>query len=196
LAPRKRKRAQRQASGKGASAGARGRGSRASASGKGTRTGASGKDTRAGWRMERPMSRSERRNAEVRAGLTPLKPGERPWPILVSAGVAAVLALANLIAFAAGLKVSGKHPSAPGVIIFSVLMLVTAAGLWRVWYGAVLGFMALLAIICVVFALLLIEASNVLGAVVALAVAVGAGFLLYKLVRVLSRIQIPAYRRR
>ena len=56
---------------------------------------------------------------------------------------------------------------------------------------AVLGFMALLAIIVTVFALLLIEASNVLGLVVALAVIVGAGYLFYKLVRVLSRIQMP-----
>jgi hypothetical protein len=143
--------------------------------------------------MERPLSRSERRNAEVRAGLIPIKPGERPWPILVSAGVAAVVGLGNLIAYLAGLKVGGKHPSAAGVIAFSVLMLVTAGGLWRLWYGAVLGFMALLAIICVIFALLLVEASNVLGAVVALAVIAGAGYLLYKLVRVLSRIQIPRY---
>ncbi len=38
-----------------------------------------------------------------------------------------------------------------------------AVGMWRMWYGAVLGFMALLAIIAVIFTLLLIEASNVLG---------------------------------
>ena len=42
-------------------------------------------------------------------------------------------------------------------------MLVCAAGMWRLWYGAVLGFMALLAIVSCLFALLLIEASNVLG---------------------------------
>ena len=47
---------------------------------------------------------------------------------MVSAGLAAVVGLGNLIAYAAGLKVGGKHPSAAGVIIFSVLMMVTAAG--------------------------------------------------------------------
>ena len=70
-------------------------------------------------------------------------------------------------------------------------MIACAIGLWRLWYGAVLGFMALLAIIVTVFALLLIEASNVLGLVVALAVILGAGYLFYKLVRVLSRLNMP-----
>jgi uncharacterized membrane-anchored protein len=72
-------------------------------------------------------------------------------------------------------------------------MIACAIGMWRLWYGAVLGFMALLAIIVTIFALLLIEASNVLGLVVALAVIAGAGYLFFKLVRVLSRIQMPRY---
>ena len=150
-------------------------------------------DSRAGWPGEPEASRSERRNAQIRAGLIPMGSGERPWPIMVSAVLAGVVGLGNLIAFAAGLKIAGKHPNAGGVVIFSVLMLVCAIGLWRLWYGAVLGFMALLAIIVTVFALLLIEASNLLGLVVALAVIVGAGYLFYKLVRVLSRIQMPRY---
>ena len=68
-----------------------------------------------------------------------------------------------------------------------------AAGMWRLWYGAVLGFMALLAIVATLFSLLLIEASNVLGVVVAVVVVGGAGYLFFKLVRVLSRIQMPRY---
>jgi hypothetical protein len=143
--------------------------------------------------MERPVSRSERRNAEVRAGLIPIGPGERPGALIVSTAIAALVGLGNLIAFVAGLKVGGKHPSAGGVVVFSLLMIASAIGMWRMWYGAVLGFMALLAIIVTVFALLLIEASNLLGAVIALAVVVGAGYLFYKLVRVLSRIQMPRY---
>jgi hypothetical protein len=129
----------------------------------------------------------------VRAALTPLAPGERPGAILVSAAVAAALGLANLIAFVAGLKIGGKRPAAGGIVIFSLLMLGCAVGLWRLWYGAVLGFMALLAIIATIFALLLIEASNVLGLVVALLVVGASGYLFFKLVRVLSRIQMPRY---
>jgi hypothetical protein len=139
------------------------------------------------------MTRSQRRDAQVRAGLTPIEAGQRPGAIVVGALIAGLVGLGNLIAFAAGVKVGGKHPAAGGVVVFSVLMIACAVGMWRLWYGAVLGFMALLAIIVTIFALLLIEASNILGFLVALAVIGGAGYLFYKLVRVLSRIQMPRY---
>jgi hypothetical protein len=138
-------------------------------------------------------SRSERKNAEVRAALRPLAPGERPWIVVVSSLVAAALALANLIAWVAGDKINGKHPAASGILIFTAVLLVCAVGLWRLWYGAVLGFMALMAIIAVLFTLYLIEASNVLGAVVAVLVVGVCGLLFFKLVRVLSRIQMPRH---
>jgi hypothetical protein len=140
------------------------------------------------------LSRSQRRDAEARAALKPLAPGERPPVIVVSALLSAGMALANLIAYLAGDKIGGSRPAASGIIIFSALMLACAIGLWRLWYGAVLGFMALLAIIVTLFALLLIEASNVLGVVVALLIIVVAGYLFFKLVRVLSRIQMPKRR--
>ncbi|HET9101974.1 MAG TPA: hypothetical protein VFN55_01370 [Solirubrobacteraceae bacterium] len=144
-----------------------------------------------GWKVEKPMTRSQRRDAAVRAGLVPIRPGERPAAIVIASVVAALLGLGNLVAYLAGVKIGGKHPAAGGIILFSLLMIVCAVGMWRLWYGAVLGFMALLAIITCLFALLLIEASNVLGVVVGLAVILGAGWLFFKLVRVLSRIQMP-----
>ncbi|MGO9959311.1 MAG: hypothetical protein ACLP50_25625, partial [Solirubrobacteraceae bacterium] len=137
------------------------------------------------------LTRSQRRDAEARAALRPLAPGEHPPAIVASTVVAAALGLGNLIAFAGGVKIGGRHPAATGIVVFSALMIACAIGLWRMWYGAVLGFMALLAIIATIFALLLIEASNLLGLVVALAVVFGAGYLFFKLVRVLSRIQMP-----
>lgn len=139
------------------------------------------------------LTRSQRRDAEARASLAPIAPGERPRVIQISAAVAAVLGLANLVAWLAGDKIGGKHPAAAGIVVFSALMLACAVGLWRMWYGAVLGFMALLAIIATIFALLLIEASNLLGLLVALVVIACAGYLFFKLVRVLSRIQMPRY---
>jgi hypothetical protein len=143
--------------------------------------------------VEPQPSRSQRRDAEVRAALSPIRPGERPGAILVSTAVAAALGLANLILFAVGLKIDGKHPAAGGIVIFSLLMISCAVGLWRLWYGAVLGFMALLAIIATIFALLLIESSNLLGLVVSVLVVGSSGYLFFKLVRVLSRIQMPRY---
>ena len=66
-----------------------------------------------------------------------------------------------------------------------------AAGMWRRSGAAVLLFMALLAVIVVLFSLFLIEASNALGVVVPLIFIGGGGYLFWKLVRVLGRIQAP-----
>jgi hypothetical protein len=146
-----------------------------------------------GWKVEAPMSRSQRRDAQVRAGLVPIGAGERPGAIVAGTIISGLIGVGQLIAFFAGLKIHGKSPSAVGTIGFCVLMIVCAAGMWRLWYGAVLGFMALLAIVATLFSLYLIEASNVLGLVIALAVVGGSGYLFFKLVRVLSRIQMPRY---
>lgn len=163
----------------------------AAAKAQGVPSGQAAPESIGGWKVEPPMTRSQKRDAAVRAGLTPMQPGERPAAIVVASVIAALLGLGNLIAYAAGLKIGGKHPAAGGIILFSLLMIVCAIGMWRLWYGAVLGFMALLAIVTCLFALLLIEASNVLGVVVGVAVIGGGGWLFFKLVRVLSRIQMP-----
>jgi hypothetical protein len=142
-----------------------------------------------------PRSRSEERNAAVRATLTPLAPGERPWPITVGALLAALNGLVQLILYLVGVKfkLGGARPAAFSVILFAVLMFVCAAGMWRLRYWAVLGFQALLGIVILTFALLLIRASTVTGAVISIVVVVGGGFLFFKLVRTLSRIQMPKY---
>jgi len=137
------------------------------------------------------LTRSQRRDAEARAKLQPLAPGERPMVIRISALLAAGLGLANFIAWIAGDKIGGKHPAAGGIVIFTALMCACAIGLWRMWYGAVLGWMALLAIIGTLFSLYLVEASNLLGFIVAPVIVIIAGYLFFKLVRVLSRIQMP-----
>jgi hypothetical protein len=141
------------------------------------------------------VSRGEQRNAAVRATLTPLAAGERPWPIVVGAILAALSGLVQLGLFLGGvkLKTAGVHAAAGQTIVFAVLMLVCAGGMWFMRYWAVLGFMALLAILVVLAAVALIKVSTVVGAVVALVIVFGGGFLFWKLVRVLSRIQMPKY---
>jgi hypothetical protein len=51
--------------------------------------------------------------------------------------------------------------------------------------------MVLLLLTVLQFALLLVRASNAVGAVFAVVIVAGGGFLFFKLVRVLSRIQMP-----
>src|SRR6185437_9059253 len=77
-------------------------------------------------RMRRGYARAEERNAAVRAQLEPLGPEERPRPLVIAAALAALLAVANLVAWAAGLDVEGKKPGAFGVVLFAALMLLAA----------------------------------------------------------------------
>jgi hypothetical protein len=142
-----------------------------------------------------PVSRSAQRDAAVRATLTPLAPGERPWALKVAVLLATLTGAAQLILFVLGVKlrVAGTHAKAGPTIVFGALMFVCAAGMWMLRYWAVLGFMALLGITVTGFALALITASSPAGFAIASAGTGGGGFLFYKLVRTLSRIQMPRY---
>jgi len=141
--------------------------------------------------MRRGYARAEQRNAAVRAQLEPLGPDERPGPLVAAAVVAALLGAANLVALLAGLDVEGEEPSAIGVLVFCAVMFLAAVGLWQRRYWAVLGFEALLGIIVVFFTLFLLRASNVLAVVVCVPIISGAGWLFWKLVRVMGRLQAP-----
>jgi thiamine-phosphate pyrophosphorylase len=141
--------------------------------------------------LERYRARTEAQNAAARAKLDPLAPGERPWPLQLSVALTALAALINLVAFAAGVKLHGDKLSTNELVPFVVVMLLLAGGMWQRSGTAVLLFMALLAIIVVLFSLFLIEASNALGVVVPLLFIGGGGYLFWKLVRVLGRIQAP-----
>ena len=72
-------------------------------------------------------------------------------------------------------------------------MLVCAAGMWQKRYWAVLGFQAILAFVILFFSLLGLRAANLLAVFASVVVVGGGGWLFYKLVRVLSRIQMPQY---
>ncbi len=141
--------------------------------------------------MRRGYARAEERNAAVRAQLEPLKPGERPPALVAAAVLAAALGTANLVAWIAGVEVEGQEPSALGVLAFCAVMYLAAGGLWLARYWAVLGFEALLGIIVVFFSLFLLRASNVLAVVVCVPIIGIAGWLFWKLIRVMGRIQAP-----
>ena len=141
--------------------------------------------------MRRGYARAEERNAAVRAQLEPLGPGERPAALAIAAVLAALLAIANLVAWAAGLDVEGKRPGAFGVVLFAALMLLAAWGIWQRRYWAVLGFEALLAITLCIAALSLLVASNLAAVVLCVAILGPAGWLFWKLIRVMGRLQAP-----
>jgi hypothetical protein len=131
------------------------------------------------------------RNAAVRSTLAAYAPGERPAPVTIGATVALVLGVANLALMVGGYKIHGHGNPVAGGIIFAAITLSAAAGMLRMRYFAVLGFEAVLGIAIVVFALFLIRASNILAVLLCLAVIGLGGWLFWKLVRVMSRMQAP-----
>jgi hypothetical protein len=142
-------------------------------------------------RMRRGYARAEARNAALRAQLSPLGPGEHPPALVVAIVLTSVLAIGNLAAFAAGVEVDGRRPGLPAVLVFAAVMLGLAAGMWRHSYWAVLGFEALLGITIAFAALSLLVASNVEAVVLCVAITVAGGWLFWKLVRIMARLQAP-----
>jgi hypothetical protein len=142
-----------------------------------------------------PRKPSAVRDAEVRATLEPLAAGERPGPVTAAAIISAVLALANLGLAASGYELSDEDSGGPaGGLLFAVILLAMAVGLWRARYWAVLGFQALLALTLIFSFLGLLVASNVLAVVLCVTVLGGGSYLFYRLVRAMARIQMPQRR--
>ena len=139
----------------------------------------------------RPPSRSELKDAEARAALVPLEPGERPTPVTIGAIVAGALGLVNIGLYLAGLEIDGERPQVVGVLAFSALMLTAAWGMWNVRYWAVLGMQALLGLLIVVFSLFAVTASDVWSLLFALAVIGSTGTLFWFMVKAMARIQMP-----
>jgi hypothetical protein len=144
------------------------------------------------------VSRSEARNAEARAQLEPLAPGERPTVVTIGALVSAAIAASILIGWLAGAKVdvSGSELDErprflsqvlPPAILFSIM----AWGMWRARYWAVLGFEAIMAIIMIGAGLTLVAATSVFKALSAVLVLAAAGALFWFTVKALARIQMP-----
>ena len=137
------------------------------------------------------MSRSEAKNAAVRAQLEPLEPGQRPTAVTVGAVVASLLAVGNVVLYIAGVKVGARSRPRAGIAGPTLIMAVCGYGMWRAKYWAVLGMEALLGLVIVIFGLLLATAENLKAVLIALAVMAVAGTLFWKLVRAMARIQMP-----
>jgi hypothetical protein len=76
-------------------------------------------------------------------------------------------------------------------VIFAAVMLALAFGMWVRNYWAVLAFEALLGITVALAALSLLVASNAEAVAVCMAIIVAGGWLFWKLVRVMGRLQAP-----
>lgn len=127
---------------------------------------------------------------DASVALQPLGPQERPAALRVAVAVALVLALAVLVGLATVHDLARHGGSLPGGLLLAAVLLALAVGMHRRRYWAVLGFEALLAFQIVVTSLALVVAETWLAAGLC-ALSIGlAGWLFWKLVRVMGRIQV------
>jgi hypothetical protein len=129
------------------------------------------------------------RDERLRATLTPLAEGERPVALLVAVAVAGLLAIAVAVG---ALSIHDLHRhggSVPGGIFLTIVLAALAVGMYRRRYWAVLGFEALLAFQILVTSLALVIATTILAAAACLLSIGLGGWLFWKLVRVMGRMQ-------
>ena len=129
------------------------------------------------------------RDEKARAALSPLAPDERPPALLVAIALCVVLAVGVMVSALTVHDLSRHGGSLPGAALLAVVLLALAVGMARRRYWAVLCFEALLAFQILVTALAMTVASTLAAAGECL-VAIGlGGWLFWKLVRVMGRIQ-------
>ncbi|HLM84914.1 MAG TPA: hypothetical protein VK272_01860 [Solirubrobacteraceae bacterium] len=129
------------------------------------------------------------RAAQARAALQPLGPHERPPALLVAVGVCALLAAGVLVGGLTLHDLARHGGSLPGAIFLAGVLALLAVGIYRRRYWAVLGFEALLAFQIIVTSLALVVAATIKAAALCV-VAIGlGGWLFWKLVRVMGRLQ-------
>ena len=144
--------------------------------------------------QQKMARRYEERNAEARAKLEPLDPGERPTAVTVGAIVAAVLAV--IVTVSAGLAIAGvdagdREIKPAPIVVFAIVFWAMAFGMWRARYWAVLGFQTLLLLMILASAFGLVVVDSVLQAVGTTVLLLGSGALFYFMIRAMARIQMP-----
>ncbi len=121
--------------------------------------------------------------------LQPLGENERPAALLVAVAVAALLALGVIVGTLTVADLSRHGGSLPAGIFLACVLALLAWGMYGRRYWAVLGFEALLAFQILFASLALVVASTITAAALCLLSVGLGGWLFWKLVRVMGRIQ-------
>jgi hypothetical protein len=154
------------------------------AHGEESRTGLAGAPAR----RSRPARPSRPARGEPPA-LAPLREGERPAALVVATAICGLLALAVIVGALTIHGLSRHGGSLPAGLFIGGVLALLAVGMHRRRYWAVLSFQALLTFQILVTSLALVVSSTITAAAGCLLSIALAGWLFWKLVRVMGRIQ-------
>ncbi len=140
--------------------------------------------------MSDRYARSRAKDEVVRQGLEPLAKGERPGAVTVAAILATVMALANVAAALAGETLGSNAVSY--TLMSTAILLACAGGMWfGARYWAVMGFMVVLVFQILSLSFALIRVERWWFGLIVLVVIGLLGWMFWKLIRALARIQMP-----
>ncbi|MDQ8044670.1 MAG: thiamine phosphate synthase, partial [Patulibacter sp.] len=146
---------------------------------------------------DRPRRASaEERNEAVRSELRPFAPGERPAPAAIASFLIAAIGLVNLLLLAIGYEPRESLRTTDATvaqIVFGIAALGLSVGVWRLKAWALLITEALLGITALTTFGGLILANSFHAAIALVVAMLVAGWLFYRLVRVLARAQSPRH---
>jgi hypothetical protein len=129
------------------------------------------------------------RESGERPAPEPLGEGERPPALLAAVGVCVLLAGGVIAGALTVHDLARRGGSVPGAVFLAAVLGALALNMYRRRYWAVLGFEALLAFQIIVTSLALVVASTIAAAVICTLGVVLGGWLFWKLVGVMGRIQ-------
>jgi hypothetical protein len=139
--------------------------------------------------MARGYARGRERDEAIRAALVPLPPGQRTTALTVAVVVALVLAAAIVVGALTSHDLRDHGGSLPAGLFIAVVLVACAWGMWHTRYWAVLAFDAFMWFHVIVASLALVVASSWAAFVICIAVIGLAGWMAWKLIRVMARIQ-------
>jgi hypothetical protein len=140
--------------------------------------------------MKRGYARAEEKNQVVRDALQPLAPGERPGVLVATVAWMALIAAVMIYNAVASNGLSDGSRVGNGAMV--LLIAIAAVGTWRLEYWAILGTQTLLALTLVSLILAALVVTNVLLVLLAVAAALVSGYLFFKMVKVMARVQKTA----
>jgi hypothetical protein len=121
-----------------------------------------------------------------------LREGERPTIVTAASVISVVVALLSVLGWVLwdALR-DDPRPPVGGPVVIVALFGVMAWGLWRARYWAVLGFQTVLVFVLVLTSLGIVQATTILEAAGDVAIIAVAGFLFYRMIKAMARIQMP-----